>query len=256
MNIRTGIILIILAVLVAIGGWYIYAHTQSLPHVLNENGDRQVKEDADYYTIQVTYPNATRLSTRTDSSASADQRAEGAIESWVNTTVADFKNQANQALTADEKARLDEQGIKYSLNISYRPYNSGSFVSEEFDISEDTGGAHPNNFYKTFVFDLKGNRVSLGDLFTSNDYLNRIAAEAKQQVGEQLVARAGAEASSTLVKDGVSAKEENFADWVDDQGILRIFIPPYQAAAYAAGAFEVTIQLSDLKDILKPNINS
>lgn len=254
MNIRTGIILIILAVLVAVGGWYIYAHTQNLPHVLNENGDRQVKDESDYYSVQVVYPNTTRLGTRTDSSAGADKRATDAMESWVNQTVSSFKSDANQALTADEKARLSQSGIKYSLNISYRSYNSGSFVSEEFDISQDTAGAHPINLYKTFVFDLKGNQVNLSDLFTSNEYLNRIAAEAKSQVTQQLTARAGKEASSTLVADGVAPKAENFADWVDDNGTLRVFIPPYQAAAYAAGSFEVRIPLDSLKDILKPNI--
>ncbi len=255
MTIRTGIIVIVLAILVGVGGWYVFTHTQSLPHVLNENGDRQVKEDTDYYTIQAVYPNTTRLATRTDSTAAADKRAEATIESWVNSTVSSFKSEANKALTDDEKARLKDAGIKYSLSIASHPYNSGSFVSYEFDIYQDTGGAHPINLYQTLAFDLKGNQVQLSDLFVSNsDYLSRIAAEAKKQVSAQLTSRAGAEASSSLVADGVAANADNFKNWVDDQSILRVFIPPYQAAAYAAGSFEVQIPLSDLKDILKPGI--
>lgn len=254
MNIRTGIILLVLAVLVGIGGWYIFAHTQSLPHVLNENGDRQLKEESDYYTIQAIYPNVTRLSTRTDSSTAADKRAVDTIERWINDTASGFKDDASQMLTSDEEARLKEQGIKYSLSIAYHPYNSGSFVSEEFDIYQDTGGAHPNGFYKTFVFDLNGNQVGLDNLFTSGDYLARIAAEAKAQVSEQIAERAGPEATSTIFAEGLAPNADNFANWVDDQGVLTIFIPPYQVAAYAAGSFEVRIPLDSLKDILKPGV--
>jgi hypothetical protein len=240
--------------LVGIGGWYVFTHTQSLPHELNENGDRQIKEDTDYYTIQAVYPNTTRLATRTDSSGEADKRAMATIENWVNQTIRTFKDDANQMLNADEKARLNEQGVKYALSIASHSYNSGSFVSEEFDIYQDTGGAHPNSAYKTLVFDLKGNQVALGDLFTSNDYLTRIAAEARKQVEAQIAQRAGAEATSTIFEEGLAPTNDNFVNWVDDQSILTIFIPPYQAAAYAAGSFEVRIPLQDLKDILKPGI--
>jgi hypothetical protein len=255
MNIRTGIAVMVLAVLVGVGGWYVFTHTQSLPHELNANGDRQIKEDTDYYTIQAVYPNTTRLATRTDSSANADKQAVATIESWINQTVSTFKNDTSKMLTDDEKARLASSSIKYALSMAYHSYNSGSFVSEEFDLYQDTGGAHPINFYKTFVFDLKGNQVELSDLFVpGSDYLTRISAAAKTQVEAQIAARAGADATSTVIAEGVAATVDNFANWVDDQRTLTIFIPPYQAAAYAAGSFEIHIPLEDMKDILKPGI--
>lgn len=254
MTIRNGIIVLLLAVVVAVGGWYVFTHNQSLPHILTESGDRLIKEDTDYYTVQVVYPNTTRLATRTDSTKQADERVVATIESDMKDMVSVFKNNANKALTTEEKARLAEQKIKYSLNVGNHAYNSGSFVSYEFDIFEDMGGAHPNNAYKTLVFDLKGNKVALKDLFTSNEYLNRIAAEAKKQVEAQLANRGGEDAASALVADGVAPREDNFSNWVDNEGVLTIFIPPYQAAAYAAGSFEVRIPLQDLKDILKPGI--
>lgn len=254
MTIRNGIIAILLAVLVGVGGWYLFVNNQSAPHVLNENGDRVIKEETDYYSIQVVYPNTTRLATRTDSSKAADERAVATIEKALNGFIADFKRNVNEMLTEDEKARLTEQKTKYSLNIAYRPYNSGSFVSEEFDIYQDTGGAHPNGFYKTLVFDLTGKEVSLGDLFSNAGYLERIAAAAKTQVDAQLTARAGEDATSTVFTEGLAPKAENFSNWVDDQNTLVFLIPPYQAAAYAAGSFEVRIPIDDIKDITKPGI--
>jgi len=256
MTIRNGIITLILAILIGIAGWYLFTQSQSLPHVLTESGDRQQKEETEFYTVQVVYPNATRLATRTDATAAADERAVATIERELEDTVAAFKKTANNALTSDEKERLTAAGLKYSLNIGYRGYNSGSFVSYEFDIFEDTGGAHPINSYKTLVFDLKGNKVSLDDLFVSgSNYLERISAEATKQVGEQFTRKGGIEnATSSLVAEGLAPRAENFSNFVNNDGVLTFFIPPYQAAAYAAGSFEVRIPLQDLKDIVKPGI--
>jgi hypothetical protein len=255
MTIRNGIIALIFAVIVGVGGWYVFTHTQSLPHVLTEKGDRQIKEETEYYLVQALYPNTTRLGTRTDSSKQADGRAVATIEASIENMIADFKNEVKKALTADEQTRLKAQNTKYSLNIASHAYNSSDFVSYEFDIFKDVGGAHPMNSYKTFVFDLKGNRVELEDLFVSgSNYLERISAEVKKQVEAQLIAKAGAEAANSLVADGVAARAENFVNWVNNDGTLIILIPPYQVAAYAAGSFEARISLDDLKDILKPGI--
>lgn len=220
MTIKNGIAVLILAVLVAIGGWYLFTHSQSLPHALNENGDRQIKEDTDFYTIQAVYPNSTRLATRTDSSKAADDKAIRTIESSVNAAVSAFKTAADKALTEGEKSRLTEQHLKYSLNIAYHAYNSGSFVSYEFDVSRDVGTAPSTKSYTTLVFDLKGNQVELGDLFVSgSNYLERI-----------------------------SAKTQDTAHFVDDQSTLIFF------TALSTTSPEVRIPLDELKDILKPGI--
>jgi hypothetical protein len=255
MNIKNGIILLVVALLVGIGSWYLFTHSQSLPKTLNEKGDRQVKEEADYYTVQAVYPNTTRLGTRTDSTANADQKAVSTMESYIEQTIATFKRDANKALTEQEKTRLKEAGLKYAISINYYPYNSGDFASFEYDISQDVGGAHPSTLYKTFVFDLKGNEVRLSDLFKENtDYLGRISAAAKKQVADQMKNMAGSASTSTIIAAGLDPKQENFANWVDNDGILMFFIPPNQAAASAAGSFIVRIPLDELEDILKPGI--
>ncbi len=255
MNIKNGIILLVLAALVGIGSWYLFTHSQSLPKTLNEKGDRQVKEETDYYTIQAVYPNTTRLGTRTDSTPSADQKAVSTMESYVAQTVSAFKKEANNMLTEDEKTRLKEAGTKYALSIAYFAYNSGDYASFEYDLYQDTGGAHPNGFYKTFVFDLEGNEVRLNDLFKENtDYLGPISAAAKKQVAAQMKNMGANAGTSTIIAAGLDAKAENFTNWVDNDGILMFFIPPSQAAAYAAGSFVVRIPLDELEDILKPGV--
>ena len=53
------------------------------------------------------------------------------------------------------------------------------------------------------------------------------------------------------VRIGTSPTPETLQFFYLDGGALHIIIPPYQAAAYAAGYFDISIPLSSLKDILK-----
>lgn len=244
-----------LGILIILGGWFWFANSSGsrLTYFLTQAGDRQHTENADLYTVQAVYPDTTGLGNRTG--AVAESRAESAINTLLSDQIGEFKKAIDaQNLSDADKQRIKTQGPKFSLNIQYHAYSSGAFVSYEFDIFSDTGGAHPSNTYKTLVFDLQGNSVALKDLFTSgSDYLGRISAAVKQQVVKQLTER-GVDATSTIVASGVAPQEENFANFVVDSDRLRIFIPPYQVAAYAAGPFEAQILLSDLKDILKPSV--
>jgi hypothetical protein len=247
---------LIVLIIITGGAWYWWGGVggSSLPYTVIETGDRQHKEAGDYYTIQINYPDKTPLATR--GSWGAENRAQATIASTLKQLISQFKDAGSlNDLSQTEKDRLNQSGLKYSLNVGYHAYSSGSFVSYEFDIFMDTGGAHPNNLYKTLVFDLHGNTVTLGDLFTpGSNYLERISQAATTQVTAELKKRAGADAASSIISEGISAKEENFENFVVDSDRIRIFIPPYQAAAYAAGSFEVQVPLADLKDILKPDV--
>jgi hypothetical protein len=248
-------VIVALAVLVIGGGWFWYTNAapQGLSYFLTQQGDRQHTENTDLYTVQAVYPDATPLNDR--SGAVAESRAENAINGLLAGEIKQFKAAIEaQNLSAADKERITTKGPKFSINIQYHPFSSGSFVSYEFEIFMDTGGVHPTNYFKTLVFDLQGNTVSLSDLFSNPQYLSHISQEATKQVTEQLKQRAGNSASSSIVSEGLAPKEENFQNFVVDSDRIRIFIPPYQAAAYAAGSFEVQIPLVDIKDILRPNV--
>ncbi len=252
---RRGIVAVVLILIVLIiGGWYFFINRgPAISYTVIESGDRQHKEETDFYTIQMTYPDETPLVER--GGWGAENSAQDAIEELLQDEMQDFKSIVAENLTETEKARLQENLIKYSLNVAYRPYSSGEYVSYEFDVFTDTGGAHPNNYYRTLVFDLEGRTVALGDLFQSgSSYLERISEEATRQVTEQITQRAGADAVATLMQEGLAPRAENFENFVVDSDRLRIFIPPYQAAAYAVGSFEVQIPLYDIRDILKPEV--
>ena len=161
-------------------------------------------------------------------------------------------------INAQEAQRIRESGRPYELIIEYKPYLSKNFVSYEFDIYMDTGGAHPNGFFRTLTLDKEGREVTLEDLFVSGaPYLPRISVEVYTEVLAQLRERSGGEVSADMadmVRIGTSPTPETLQFFVLDGSDLVILIPPYQAASYASGTFAVRIPLSQLSDILKPGI--
>jgi hypothetical protein len=247
---------VVLVIVALVGGGYLYLHPigPSLSYSIIETGDRQHKEAGDYYTIQINYPDKTPLASR--GNWGAEGHAEAAIAQMISGLVSQFRQAGNLTnLSQTEKDRLNQSGLKYSLNVGYHTYSSGAFVSYEFDVFMDTGGAHPNNFYKTLVFDMSGNAVPLGSLFKpGSDYLGRISQAAMTQVKDELRRRTGSDPSGDLIAEGLAAHADNFANFVVDSDRIRIFIPPYQAAAYAAGSFEVDIPFLSVKDILKSGV--
>jgi hypothetical protein len=250
-----GISAVVLLVVFGAAGFYLHYHpaTPAFSYTTIGAGDRQHEESNDYYDVQITYPDKTPLEAR--GTWGAEARAEATIVNTLKDLVSQFKDASNvDNLSQDEKNRIASSSIKYSLNVGYQAFSSGAYVSYEFELFMDTGGVHPNNLYKTLVFDLDGHTVALSDLFASSAYLDRISSAARTQITAQLEQKAGAGAGESLIADGIAPRASNFESFVIDGDRIRIFIPPYQAAAYAAGSFEVQIPLADVKDILRPEV--
>ena len=95
----------------------------------NAKGDFEYKSETPYVRISAEFP------------------TRPAVESTVKDIITQFQKDTNeQMLSAGEKARLQEQGRKYSLDVTYEEHTSPGFVSDVFTVYEDTGGAHPNSF--------------------------------------------------------------------------------------------------------------
>lgn len=218
-------------------------------------GDKQFKEDGDYYAITATYPSKTPLLKWYDGRANA--KVIEAIEQSISNTIEIFKQGGNfEALSVEEKKAMGLiDGGKYTLDIGYKPYTSPGYVSYVLNIYMDTGGAHPNSFYHTLTFNKRGDSVPLSRLFKDNvSYLDRISAVAYDQILIQLKDKIGGEQTSkdknaVAIGTGPSLEALQFF-YLDDENLV-ILIPPYQAAAYVAGSFEAKIPLDSLKDILR-----
>jgi hypothetical protein len=219
---------------------------------LGSDGAYHYSEDKDYYKITADLPGSTGLS------AAADAKARATIEQGVAAEIAQFKQDSGfETITAEDAQMQNISGDhKYTLDLEYQAASSSGTVSYAYQVYADTLGAHPNVYYKTFVFDQDGNQLGLKDVLKNNpNWLEELSLLVSQDVTAQLKERLGASApqggegadvGGALYPEGLAAKEENFSNFVVDQDTLVILIPPYQVAAYAVGSFEVHIPLSEI----------
>jgi hypothetical protein len=182
----------------------------------------------------------------------ADAAALDTIERSLQMDITEFEQNV-AGLTPEVLPSLADQ--KLSFSAEYKKFISPHLESYLYTIYEDTGGAHPNGYFKSFVFGMTGATVGLGDLFTStstNGYLNQISAIASADIENQMHERLGGDPAGSIFADGLAPQADNFQVFVVDGPTLKLFFPPYQVAAYAAGSFEVDIPLSTFGGILKP----
>jgi hypothetical protein len=216
-----------------------------------EGGDYHYVEDQPYYTVDVTYPSQVSLA------PDAATKAERTIEQALADDISQFKTDGNFANLTTEDVQIQGLGAdrKYAFGATYEKYEGGSTVSYVFLVYQDTLGAHPNSFYQTFTFDQNGNELQLADLFKPNsNYLTVLSPLAYQGVVAQLQSKDGAAPSSDeldTARVGTEPSPEALQFYYVDGNTLHLLFPPYQVAAYAAGAFDVAIPMSQLNTILQ-----
>jgi len=189
-------------------------------------------EHAQYYDIDIPYP-----------ATSAQKRA--VIEAGLKPSIDEFKS-AVAELDASVMPSLAEH--KLALSAEYKEYQAPGYDSFLFTIYEDTGGAHPNGFFKTFVFDEHDAPVTIENLSSNPQALQILSREAKAQVTAEVKKRLGQEDVADIIfAEGLEARAENFSNFIIDGSDIVVEIPPYQVAAYALGSFEVRVPLSSIK---------
>ncbi|MBI5670969.1 MAG: DUF3298 domain-containing protein [Chloroflexi bacterium] len=173
------------------------------------------------------------------------------------TTVDNFLNETRAAFIESYTPvwSLPAYVNNWALNITYELFRfSDDVQSIKFDLSDYTGGAHPNLNFQTFTFDLVQQRVlALEDIFA--DGVNpwpTLAPIVEQNVIEQL----GEAADPTWIHDGTGENPDNYRNFALMPGALVFFFPPYQVTAYAYGPVTVKIPLSKISGLLKPELVS
>ena len=226
---------------------------QQTQHILagtpTEAGPYKYAESTDYYTIEATYPARVPLN-----GEGASQRAQLTLEQGLKDRIDEFKANVSEMLTPAEQARLKEAGRTYAFSMEYKDFGSPKYVSYLYTVYVDTGGAHPNGYFKTFVFDdATGAQVQLADLFKSEiNWLEELSLVVSNGVVAEMKKRSGQDdVTGIIFAEGVSPKVENFENFYIDNDTFVVAIPPYQVAAYAMGSFEVRIPMSDLAGNLR-----
>ena len=167
------------------------------------------------------------------------------IRIFVDGTIKQFKDDFNNAKKEGSTGNPDET---WSLTIGYdTPYQSSDYISLELSVDSYEGGAHPNGTVKTFVVDVKNQKIlSLDDILISNTSLKDLSALAIADLKKRNVS------DDDWITSGASGKTENYQAWYLSSNGLTILFSSYQVAPYAAGVQEVTISPLKLSDLIKP----
>jgi hypothetical protein len=124
-------------------------------------------------------------------------------------------------------------------------------VSIRFEISEYTGGAHPDTYSKSFNYDLKNDKIiNLSDIFDANkDYLNVISSKTVQYLLK--VNDGNGLTDEESIKSGAGPQEDNFKTFTFNKNTIVFYFDANAVAVYVAGRQDVIFPLSSLKSILK-----
>lgn len=239
MNFKQVIVALIILLVLGAGFDYWASKTPPLPpvqqHVLageqiGEGNEYRYSEEGQYYTAEAFYPGDKPV-----------------IEQALADLIAEFK-QNIAGLDATVMPSLAD-GHKLAFAAEYKTYTGTKTTSYAYAVYEDTGGAHPNTYFKTFVFDQQGNEIGIKDSIASNpNGLEELSLLVSDDVTAQMKQRLNQDdVTGALFVEGLAPTVENFSNFVIDGDTLVILIPPYQVAAYAVGSFEVRIKLKDIQ---------
>ncbi len=194
-----------------------------------------IKKERENYILDIKYPVNT---------------GQSSIDATVKNHVENIQKAFITSLGSEKDLPSGVSG-KSSLTINYaRPYQTDSAVSIRFSLSTyHRGAAHPDNRILTLNF-IKGELVSLADLFKDTDYLKPIVEHVRKKLLDN------PDFDKTWVLNGTAAKPENYKKWFFDEQGLSIVFDTYQVAAYVYGPQTVKLPLAVIEKNLKPEIHS
>ncbi len=183
------------------------------------------KETNERYRIQAFYP-----ATKYD-----DLNYE--IELVINQYIEDFKSQI---------INLDTEKI-YDFNLTFECYQTKQFISFVFNITEDFGCLHPENYIYTINFNEKNCKILLlEDLIYKNENLLEFLSE---YCYNDIINRDGIKNSNieNYVKSGTNAVMENFRLFSINDENITVYFNEYQVVPYYLGIQQVKIPLEKIK---------
>lgn len=252
---------VLVVVFIGIAIWYMATHqaptvfvpqTATSTPTTTATGPQHLTDNGQYYEIDAQYPGSTLLVQT--AGAQADAAAVATMKSFLAQTIDQFKANANLDNLTPEDIQMQGLGAdrKYAFEATYKTYQGPHTVSYVYTLYEDTLGAHPNAYYRTFTFDTKtGAALTLGDLFSSGTYLQVLSSTAREDLPKIISERTGSDADITYIKNGTTANADNFQNWYLDGGNLVLVFAPYQVGPYALGTITDPISLVRLGSILK-----
>lgn len=148
------------------------------------------------------------------------------------------------------------EGFSYEFQVHYQVVDySDQIKTFVFEFYQYTGGAHGLPYTITMTVDFEHEEVlDLSQIFApGTDYLITLSDLA---ITDLLGRDDGMMGDEQWVREGASAKTENFKRFALSSEGLIIYFDVYQVAPYAAGPQQVTISYSQLSGLLSERFSN
>lgn len=260
MNTRGIVLVAIVLALIAAGAFLAFRPSGSAPYMPPPQEasllpSKNLEDSGPYHEITLTYPSHVAL--RSAASRAAKASAEAVIDAWVKETAATFKANANIDALSAEDIRMQglDKGRKYVMKAAYEEYAGPATISYVFEVYEDTLGAHPNAYYRSFTFDATtGTELRIADLFEGTSYLETLSRVSREMLVPQIAKMTDVpeeELDTSYIESGTTPDQNNFQVFYLTSTDLVIVFPPYQVGPWVLGTQTVTIPRAELEKELK-----
>ncbi|MBP7831573.1 MAG: DUF3298 and DUF4163 domain-containing protein [Candidatus Pacebacteria bacterium] len=195
--------------------------------------DKKITKETANVSINVTYPEFENVPAVINSD----------IKSFIDNEVANIEKLVSEGMP-------DSVVTSYSFSTTYEVEQANTdYVSLVFTVNEYTGGAHPNQYFRTFNYDIDtGKELKLADLYPADDkYLSALKPKIKVAVHDELAKRladagdGSMDPDEMLFEDISKLDETAFQRFTFGTDYIRFFFSPYDIAPYAAGPIVVKV---------------
>lgn len=233
--------------------WYMAVNPApaAAPSIPTETAEPvSITEEATYYTVDAQYPSSTPL--QGTAGDAANSAAVSLMRAFVEQQIARFVDNGNFAnLTHDDIQMLQLDQRKYAIGVEYSIKISPQTVSYIYQIYEDTGGAHPNTYYRTFTFDSStGAALAMEDLFTAGaPYLDTLSLLSRARLPGMIAERTSSDVASVnieYIESGTPPEADSFQSFYLEGNTLVLVFPPYQVGPYVLGMIELSLATTEV----------
>lgn len=195
-----------------------------------------VKEENEKYIFDIEYPRTPY------------EKLNIEVEQFVRDEVAQFKSDI-ESFDADIIT-----AAKYSMYISYTIYETDfDIYSVELILSPYHGGAHPNHYVQTYVYDIRTNEILVLESALDINKLEKVADLVYRDFKQRDYFN---DFDHDWFVEGTEPNSENYQNFIFTNNGLKFIFPPYQVAPYALGIQEVELTWNGIQEILAENIKN
>lgn len=145
-----------------------------------------------------------------------------------------------------------QKDIIYELNISYEKFVYKNYISYVYKVEEYTGGAHPNHYIFTVIYDKKLDKIiSIVDLINENrDFLNLLSVLSREELLNNYDINIDNSDLKEMFYSGTNPSISNFKNIAFTNGGILIVFERYAIAPYYMGEFRIIIPFKKINNFI------